>query len=106
MILNAYRDQLYLQQFNQGVGTVPQLLNHNEVQDYLANQTEKIICCGSGLSEIYTEIKELPHLFILPRFPRVKAIHVCRYAQEKINNGQLTQIKPLYIRPPDAKLPN
>jgi hypothetical protein len=42
----------------------------------------------------------------LPRFAKINATQVCKYADEKINKGEVNQdIGPLYIRPPDAKIP-
>jgi FkbM family methyltransferase len=52
------------------------------------------------------QIKENVNITILPRFARINAPQVCKYADEKINKGEVNQeIGPLYIRPPDAKIP-
>jgi hypothetical protein len=51
---------------------------------------------------VYSEIKEIERLIILPRFHTIKALHIARLADDMINKGQINPIEPLYIRPPDA----
>lgn len=103
IILNAYRNQLYVQQFFQdGKVLDPILMDSNSIKDYLTRQTGTIVCTGSGLKEVYDQIKNMDKLILLPRFPVVRAIHIARYADEKIKSGKFSPIEPLYIRPPDA----
>ncbi len=103
ILLNAYRNQLYVQQFFQnGKKSDPVLMDISDVKNYLASQSGKIICAGSGLKEIYEQIKYTDNVFCLPRFPMIRAIHIARYADDIINSGKWDSIEPLYIRPPDA----
>ena len=106
VILNAYRNQVYVQQFMQnGTKTTPLLINNIDIIDLLKQTKGNTICTGSGVPIIYPELKNLDHLTILPRFPIIRAIHVARLADDKINKGDIASIEPLYIRPPDAVIP-
>ena len=104
ILLNAYRNQTYLQEFtNNGIKSKPLLVDNSDIKGILTSKKGRIICTGSGASSVYDEIKNIENLTILPRFPVVKALHIARYADEKINQGIFDPIEPLYIRPPDAK---
>ena len=106
IVLNAYRNQVYVQQFMQNnTKTKPMLVNNIDVINLLKQTKGKIICAGSGMPIIYPELKGLDNLTILPRFPTTRAIHTARLADDKINKGEITPIEPLYIRPPDAIIP-
>jgi len=106
VILNAYRNQVYVQQFMQnGTKTTPLLINNIDIINLLKQTKGNTICTGSGVPIIYPELKNLDHLTILPRFPIIRAIHVARLADDKINKGDIASIEPLYIRPPDAVIP-
>jgi len=107
ILLNAYRNQLYYQEFDpEGNKGQYGLIDINEVSNLLGEKKKKIVCTGGGTSEIYDQIKENTNITILPRFARINATQVCKYADEKINKGEINQgIGPLYIRPPDAKIP-
>lgn len=107
IILNAYRRQVYVQELVQdGAKSQPGLVDNSDIADLLKERKGCIVCTGSGLPEIYTEIKNLDNLIILPRFPTIKAVHIARLADDKINKGIFDPIEPLYIRPPDAVIPN
>ena len=106
IMLNAYRNQLYVQQFFQdGTMLNPMLIDSDSIKAYLENQSGRVVCTGSGLKEVYAQIKDMNRLVLLPRFPIVRAIHIARYADDKINAGRIDSIEPLYIRPPDAVPP-
>ena len=106
IILNAYRNQVYVQEFiPNGNKTKPSLIDNADIIDILKQKKGRTICTGSGMAIIYPELKNLDHLTILPRFPNVGAIHIARFADDKINNNEFTPIEPLYIRPPDAVIP-
>jgi tRNA threonylcarbamoyl adenosine modification protein YeaZ len=106
IILNAYRNQVYVQQFMQnGTKTTPSLINNTDIIDLLKQTKSRTICTGSGVPIIYPELTGLDHLTILPRFPIIRAIHTARLADDKINRGDIAPIEPLYIRPPDAVIP-
>jgi tRNA threonylcarbamoyl adenosine modification protein YeaZ len=106
IILNAYRNQVYVQQFMQnGTKTTPSLINNTDIIDLLKQTKGRTICTGSGVPILYPELTGLDHLTILPRFPIIRAIHTARLADDKINRGDIAPIEPLYIRPPDAVIP-
>lgn len=106
ILLDAYRGQVYFQEFNKsGIAVNPQLLDIDLVPKILAEAGENIVCAGSGLITVFDQIKDLSNVTILPRFKTIKAIHICRYAQLKIAKGLIAPLEPLYIRPPDAKIP-
>ncbi len=106
ILLNAYRNQVYVQEFaKDGLESIPQLVDNNNVKDFLQSKSGKIVCSGSGLSAVYKYINNLKNIMILPRFSTIKALHIARYADDKINKGIINLIKPLYIRPPNAIIP-
>jgi len=111
ILLNAYRGQLYYQKFNRHLDnrTVGEfgIIDVNDALNLFASRNDKkIACAGSGVSEIYEQIKTLSNITILPRFSQIKATAICRCADDKINKEDLSdKVEPLYIRPPDAKLP-
>lgn len=108
IIIDAYRNQTYVQTFdNLGHPSQPTLMDNEDVREYILSQRDKkIICAGSGVLKIYNHICNIDNLMILPRFVKIKAIHVCRLANKIIDNDNInSQITPLYIRKPDAKVP-
>jgi tRNA threonylcarbamoyl adenosine modification protein YeaZ len=105
VILNAYRGQVYLQEFNQlGPSSKPQLLDIESVYSILEKSGANVVCVGSGLICVHDQIKNLDNITLLPRFKVIKAVHICRYAHEKIKPNLFGPIEPLYIRVPDAKI--
>lgn len=103
IMLNAYRNQLYVQQlYADGKKDKPVLMEITDVKSYVQKQNGKVICAGSGIKEVYEQIKDIENITCLPRFPSIRAIHIARYADDKINMGDISPIEPLYIRPPDA----
>lgn len=106
ILLNAYRSQVYMQIFaKDGAQEDPKLIDNNSIRSMLESMNGKIVCAGSGLSTIYSDIRDLENIIMLPRFPTIKAIHIARYADDTINKGIINPIEPLYIRPPDAIIP-
>lgn len=109
IFLNAYRGQVYSQIFNQiGQATIPMLLSYEQAIALIEKEQGTIGCAGSGFEPIYQKIKSIKNIIILPRFARVKSIHICKYLAKRLFIDQTlpSNIEPLYIRLPDAKLPS
>lgn len=106
IILNAYKNQLYLQKISKdGCMSDPMIIDYKSFENYLlSNKSLGTICTGNGLQSVYNYIRHIDHVTLLPRFPKVKALHIARYADEKINSKEdITRaINPFYIRAPDA----
>ncbi len=101
--INAYRGQQYLQIFNEnGKADEPMLVGNKEAAEIINSLPGNNACSGSGLAEIYDEIKNIDNLTVLPRFPAIKAMQIARLADKKIKRKEIKAIEPLYIRPPDA----
>jgi tRNA threonylcarbamoyladenosine biosynthesis protein TsaB len=106
IIINAYRDQLYIQNFSKDSPSgEPTIINSNIFTEILEKEKTGIVCAGSGIEVIYQSIKHLPHLTILPRFPKIRAIDICRYISSKKAVLKPQNLEPLYIRQADAKVP-
>ncbi len=108
IFLNAYRGQLYSQNFdNNGQSSDPILVDYSQAVELLKQESGINVCAGSGVELIYEQIKCNKNIIILPRFTRVKSIHICKYIADKIakNLTLNNKIEPLYIRLADAKIP-
>lgn len=104
VLINAYRSQIYAQAFDSLGSAVaePSLLDINDVTDYIKQVKGIVAVGGSGL----IEAGELDGVISLPRFPNVDARSVCRFANMQIIKGSYSSdLSPLYIRLPDAKIP-
>jgi tRNA threonylcarbamoyl adenosine modification protein YeaZ len=99
IILSASRNQLYVQIFIQDKeSNAPFLIECSMLLDLLVHKHQHIICAGNGVSMIYHQIKHLRNVTILPRFPKIKALHICKYLNIKLKkNNELSPIQPLYI---------
>lgn len=108
IFLNAYREQLYSQVFDQdGQTSIPLLIDYDQAVQLLNIEDNTIkVCAGSGVGMIYDKIKDLKNIIILPRFTRLKAWHICQYVADKIARKYnfSNSIEPLYIRLADAKI--
>ena len=103
IILNAYRNQQYLQIFDRSRHvTNPILVDNKDIKELVQSYAGVNVCAGSGLASVYIEIKDIERLIILPRFYTIKALHIARLADDMINEGLKAALEPLYIRPPDA----
>lgn len=103
IILNAMRNQLYFQIFKDNTESKCCILDQNAVYNILKDYKNRVVCAGSGINAIYQQIKHLKHLKIIPRFQRIKAIHICRHLNNLMSAGKaIRPIAPLYIRPVDA----
>ena len=82
--------------------TNPILVDNKDIKELVQSYAGVNVCAGSGLASVYSEIKDIERLIILPRFYTIKALHIARLADDMINKGHSCPIEPLYIRPPDA----
>jgi tRNA threonylcarbamoyl adenosine modification protein YeaZ len=106
IILEAYRNQQYVQIFDKNLNsnTAPKLVNNDEIASLISSLDGKKVCAGSGLASVYNQIKEIDDIMILPRFKTIKALHIARHADDIIKNGTTKSLAPLYIRPPDVSI--
>ena len=106
-IIDAYRGECYFQVFdkqNQAVEE-PKLIKLEEVALEIAKLSGVIVCGGSTCHKLLDALP--PEIRILPRFPNPDARILCRLAYTQIlKESYSSNIEPLYIRPPDAKLPS
>jgi len=105
ILINAFRNQLYVQIFDKdSKSSLPMLMECDDFMELLQNEVGEVVCAGSGIELIYHKIKNIPNLIILPRFPKIKALTLCRYIYDKFPNILTSPIEPLYIRQADAKI--
>lgn len=104
VLLDAHRNQLYMQIFDNDIASAPLLLDYDTTIDILRRQNSNIICTGNGVRCIYRDIMHLPYIAILPRFTQIKATYICRYIYATINTRQFQPMQPLYIKPPDCNI--
>lgn len=106
IILEAYRNQQYVQIFDKNLNSnmPPKLVNNDEIAALIGSLNGKKVCAGSGLASVYNQVKEIDDIMILPRFKTIKALHIARHADDIINNGAAKPLLPLYIRPPDVSM--
>lgn len=106
VILNAYRSQFYVQIFDKiSEATMPQLLDYSEIIKLLSDRQGIIACAGNGLELLWNDIKTITNIIVLPRFPKIKALHICRLVDDIIRDNKQhlhSDVNPLYIRPADA----
>lgn len=109
-IIDAYRGECYFNLFDKQNQTIeePKLLKLEDVSKELQKLNGEIVCAGNSCHKLLFEhdLHKLPFVRVLPRFPNPDARSLCRLANTQILKGVYnTNIEPLYIRPPDAKLP-
>ena len=107
VILNAYRRQIYWQTFskNEVDNAKPTILSHDEAIDHINSLDDNTIISGTGIIEIYDQIHKNRKLTFLPRYKRIKATNICKYAYLQVKKNRVRNaLTPLYIRPPDAKI--
>ena len=103
-IIDAYRGECYFQVFDKQNQVVdePKLIGLDDVQAEIAKLKGTVVCGGSTCHKIV-----LDNARVLPRFPNPDARILCRLAYTQIlKENYSSNIEPLYIRPPDAKLPS
>lgn len=106
-IIDAYRGECYFQAFDKHNQVVeePKLIKLEEVEAEIAKLKGMVACGGSTCHKL---LDTLPcEVRVLPRFPNPDAKILCRLAYTQILKENFSSnIEPLYIRPPDAKLPS
>ena len=103
VLMNAYRGQLYIQSFDSAGAALskPAIMNNQDVMDYLHSLSGEMVLTGSGLEFINPSFDAI----MLPRFPLPNARNLARLAYRKIRqNNYSTDLSPVYIRLPDAKV--
>lgn len=106
VLINAYRRQIYAQGFD-SVGAPtgePSLIDLDDAHYYISQFKGLVAIAGSGLEcmEVLPG-KEI----LLPRFPYPEAKSICRLANMQLERMVYSSdLSPLYIRLPDAKLPH
>lgn len=107
VLMNAHRMQLYAEIFDVNGNSVsdPSLIDTSCLNEYLDKIKGKIVIIGSGLEFVCESILQNNRTIAIPRFPSPEARTVGQLAYRKIiSNNYNSNIMPLYIRPPDAKL--
>ncbi len=123
IIINAYKDKLYLQKFDlkENVPSLPQLLSIVEVVNIISKTQSLLACAGSGVKIICKFLTEIPqnHIY-LPRFAVHDARPICKLAYQllsqqkqtiaarqedkvKNRNTYIKTLVPLYIKLPNVK---
>jgi tRNA threonylcarbamoyl adenosine modification protein YeaZ len=105
-LIDAFRDELYLQVFDRQneLVTEPKLLDIETAKMEISKLSGHIVCAGNGVKKIQDLYSNT--IAILPRFPFPDARIICKLAHSLIAKEQFSSlIEPLYIRLPDAKLP-
>ena len=106
-IIDAYRGECYFQAFDKQNKVVeePKLIKLEEVPSEIAKLNGMVVCGGSTCHKLLDILP--PEIRVLPRFPNPDARILCRLAHTQIlKGGYSSNIEPLYIRLPDAKLPS
>ena len=103
VVFNAYREQLYIQVFDQHKSALgPDLIDTKAFGQYIKDLRGIVVASGTGTMQV---IDSLKNMIILPRFQTPDARTMCRLAYSHICAGNINQdLTPLYIRPPDAKI--
>jgi len=106
-LIDARRGECYLQIFDKKGNTISEgeLLSIEEISKKLKEEIVNIVIGGSG--SIHFANLASKKVTILPRFPHPDARIICKLARNLIaKENYSSSIEPLYIRKPDAKLPN
>lgn len=106
--VNAYRNQLYIQYYTKkGEDSELLMLSIEEAKILINNLSGVKVLGGSGWHLLYDTINyDSKDVVILPRFAYPDARFACKIAYQQIVQHKVNgNIEPLYIRPPDAKLP-
>lgn len=107
VIINAYRKQCYFQRETDGVLHPPALIDDYAIMQEIQQLDGLVAVSGDYLQEIYDNLKHNVNCILLPRFAVPDAKNLCRAVYNKFVTGEAynTELTPLYIRKPDAKLP-
>lgn len=106
-IIDAYRDECYITSYDRAGKKLgdPAIMAISEILRLLEAESSKIAVAGSG-AKYFASLASADKI-ILPRFPHPDARSICKLAHSHIRKDRISsEIQPLYIRAPDAKLPN
>ncbi len=106
VVFDAKRGQVYAQFFENSIAGESLLLDYANIDQIINNKNDFIIIGdGANLIESFLQNKGLTYS-IISELHLPDAIMLAHAAFNKITKGNLKDnIAPLYIRPPDAKLP-
>lgn len=105
-IIDAYRDECYIASYGKSGNMIhePEVKDIQEIYSELESESDKIVIAGSGAKH-FSGLASIAKI-ILPRFPHPDARSICKLAHSHIRKDKISsEIQPLYIRAPDAKLP-
>lgn len=103
VLMNAFRSQLYVQSFDPAGAalTKPDIIDNVDLMDYLRGVEGKLALIGSGIEFVDKSFDAI----MLPRFPLPNARILARLSYNKIiQNNYISDLSPVYIRLPDAKV--
>lgn len=103
VLMNAFRSQLYIQSFDSAGAalTEPDIIENGNLMDYLSGFKERLALIGSGIEFVDKSFDAI----MLPRFPLPNARILARLSYNKIiQNNYISDLSPVYIRLPDAKV--
>lgn len=105
ILLNAYRDQMYYQEFfSKEKKGQHGIINKNEIFTLFSDRKEKIVCISNHDNGIFDKIEKTYNISMVICSTKINAIQVCKYANKKINERKFSkEIKPFYIKLPNIK---
>jgi len=108
-IIRASRREFYIQIFDKNnlAKSDIELIEIDHLASYIRHLNGLITIGGSGISQIehFTNQNDQSKITFLPRFPYTEARILCKRAYELImQNNYISNLDPIYIRKPDAKI--
>ena len=107
-VQNAYRNQLYVQNFTHDLQPQSdiEIINITDIEDYYQRWKGMIASAGSGIQSIDLDhVSRDKRRSFFPRFQYPEARTIAHIAYNKIRKGDInSDLRPLYIRKPDATM--
>lgn len=99
--IEAYAGQLYVKVFDYKAPSEaePTLICSNQFKEYVSSLTgEKVLCGGSGIHLVYSDIEKIPEFIVLPR--KIGVLKLGAFACEIIASGRTSSSPlPMYMKP-------